>query len=63
MISLSLFGTACSNYDSSQISSPTALQSNIVLNNEKPANFEEKENLYAYIDSIMRNVIEHGVVA
>lgn len=59
LISLSLFGTACSNYDSSQISSPTALQSNIVLNNEKPANFEEKENLYAYIDSIMRNVIEH----
>ena len=59
LMCLSLLCTACSTYDSSQGFTSPALQSNSVLNNEIPANFEQEENLYAYIDSIMRDVIEH----
>ena len=55
---LTLLCTACSTYDSSQEETFPTLQSNIVLSNEKPTNLEQ-ENLYAYIDSIIIDVINH----
>lgn len=58
---LTLLCTACSTYDASQTSSSTVLQSNITQSNEKPADLEEKEreDLFAYLDSIMKDVIDH----
>jgi len=57
---LILLCTACSTYDVSQTSSTTVLQSNIIKSDGNPADFEvkERENLFAYLDSIMIDVMD-----
>lgn len=50
---------ACSVCDSSQESTSSSIQSNVVPNDENTANLENPDNLYAYTNSIMTDVIDH----
>src|SRR3989344_6346882 len=57
---LILFCTACSIHATSQTSSATVLQSSIQSNkNLKDLEEEKNENLFAYINSIMKDVMDH----
>lgn len=59
LTSLALLCTACSTHDASDTTSPTVLQSNIVQSNRNPADLDQKEidKIFAYLDTIMKNVI------